>query len=252
MKVKYFFRAFLCLFLVLITCSSCASFDRSSETTPSIINTLPPETSTAQTETSTTQPQTTAETTSAHITAESRADAYEVLFNYIMENGTQVISQANIRNVRSAKATRAITFSDVRKTKFSTQNFDYFMGASQTENKVTLIADNIYYYVTITIPKDSNILIEYKHITEKEGAGLRFEGSTTLEEGSRFGNSAYWKKTVYHTQDIDSEEAIYNTLINLSHIEKYFTENNVGIVFKDLGFTFPTYDAYAMQFIYPR
>ena len=242
--------AVLCVFLILSVCCSCQNFaeeasSAATTTAASLVETTTAETTTAQTET-------TQATTAPPIVIDSRADAYEALFRYIMENGTAEATDADIRNVYDAKATRAITFFDERKTRVETQKFDYFMGASEGEDQITLIADNAKFFVTITIPAEGDITIAYKHIAKKDGSPLTFEGWSTLAEGGRFGKSALWDRSIHHRTDIDSEDAIFNTLITLSHLEKYFTENGVGIVFGNLGFTFPTYDAYAMQFIYTR
>lgn len=246
MMKKRIFCALMCMGLLLSAFCACENFEEKESSPVQTTAASTVETTTAQTET------TTEMTTAVPIVIETRADAYDALFRYIMENGTEKEAEANLRNVYAANATRAVTFPDERKTRVETYKYDYFMGASEVRDAITLIADEAKYYVTITIPKNGDITIEYKQMAKKEGSSLTFEGWTTLAEGDRFGKSALWDQNVHHKTDIDSEDAIYNTLINLSHFEKYFAEKNVGITFSDLGFTFPTYDAYAMQFLYSR
>lgn len=243
---KRIFCALMCVCLLLPASCACESMEEKESSPVQTTAETTVETTTEQTET------TTEMTTAAPIVIETRADAYDALFRYIMENGTAEVADTTIRNVYAANATRAITFSDERKTRVETYRYDYFMGASETAETITLIADYAKYYVTITIPAQGDITIEYKQIAKKDGSALTFEGWTTLSEGARFGKSALWDQNIHHKTDIDSEDAIYNTLINLSHFEKYFTEKNIGIVFENLGFTFPDYEFYAMQFIYSR
>lgn len=240
--------AMIGVFFILSVCCSCQNF--SEEESSAVQTTAATTMETTTVETTAAQTEMTEATTASPVVIESRADAYEALFRYIMENGTSHFIQTRMRNIHAAKADRAVRFKDARTTKNGTAVYAYFMGASTTENKITLIADHDRYFVTITIPEQGDIFIEYQHQMQGEDSG--FYGASTLKEGSRFGNSKYWDTCKYYRQVIDSEEAIFNTLIHLSHLEKYFTEKNIGIVFEDLGFTFPSYDTYAMQFIYPR
>lgn len=244
MMKKRIVCALICVFFILSVCCSCQNVSEEESSTVQTTAASTVETTTAQTET------TTEMTTADPIVIESRADAYDALFRYIMENGTENFILTQMRNIHAAKADRAVRFKDERKTKNGSAVYAYFMGASTTENKITLIADCYRYFVTITIPEQGDILIEYQH--QIKGEKVSFSGSTTLKEGSCFSYSKYWDKSFHSNASIDSEEAIYNTLINLSHFEKYFTEKNIGIVFEDLGFTFLDYELYAMLFIYPR
>ena len=241
---KRIFCALMCVCLLLPAFCACESIEEKESSPVQTTAETTVETTTEQTET------TTEMTTAAPIVIETRADAYDALFRYIMENGTENFSLTQMRNIHAAKADRAVRFKDERKTKNGSAVYAYFMGASTTENKITLIADCYRYFVTITIPEQGDILIEYQH--QIKGEKVSFSGSKTLKEGSCFSYSKSWDRSFYSNASIDSEEAIYNTLINLSHFEKYFTEKNIGIVFEDLGFTFLDYELYAMLFIYPR